>query len=199
MKTKVLFLIFFLSFGDNVFSQKDPLISSIEKLSYLSGDYNLEGVLSEVKNNRKVGFVFLNDECPICQYYASDLDSMYMVSLRDSIMLIGIFSGNYKRIKLLKFSELYELKLPIFIDPDFSIARQLQAKITPEVILVDVDDVENSILYSGLIDDRFASLGIRRSKIKHRYFFDALSALRKNHSNYIKKTDAIGCAIATNK
>jgi hypothetical protein len=90
--------------------------------------------------------------------------------------------------------EEFKLKylIPFEIRCDSSLHKKLDATVTPEVFVMDVN---GEILYSGRIDDSYAAIGKRRPKAKHHELMDALDSILKGDTVTIKRTEPVGCII----
>jgi len=139
--------------------------------------------------------LFMSETCPICKSVTSELreiDETYP----DSILSIDAYfptrsAQNSESLK--QFARKYKLRFALRPDANFMQASQLQAKVTPEAILIDVST--NRIVYRGMIDDSFASVGKRRTVIKNFYLRNAIEAWRKGESPQISETQPVGCII----
>lgn len=86
----------------------------------------------------------------------------------------------------------YNSSLKFIADADLQIATMLDAKITPEVFLLDSDD---NVLYRGAIDNWFYALGKYRRTTTAHYLIDAIDAVLAGNRIKVLKTEAIGCFI----
>jgi hypothetical protein len=171
-----------------ILSQK---VISTQKLISLEGRKHL---LSDIAAGKKdVAIIFFNDECPVCRYYASQLNGLDSVSQSDNIPLVCVFSGLYSPKQIRKFIKKYRIKIPVFRDPSYDFAKALGAKITPEIFLINLEN--DSILYKGKINDAFVSLGVRKSNIVSNYFLDAIREYVNGSTISIPETLAIGCML----
>lgn len=138
--------------------------------------------------------LFLDPECPMCQKYAHTYN--HLTDLVDSlkeVTFIGVFPGiKYNETKILPYLKRNKLKMQVFIDPDLVLTTYLKATITPEVFILDKS---NSIIYQGLVDNWFYSLGRRRSKATELYLEDNLRNFVKDIPLKYQTTRAMGCFI----
>lgn len=118
------------------------------------------------ENNKSItAYIFVAEECPICNANAKSLQKaaeMYSDQV-DFIMVFPQKMSNYKTMAL--FSDKYELdQIKVVLDQDQSITKKYNAKVTPEVVIVNADD---KILYRGRINDQYAAVGrMRHGKVK---------------------------------
>lgn len=135
--------------------------------------------------------IFLSEECPISQYYAKEIsriDSIY----KNDIELTCVFPmKSSSNEKISKFMKTFKANFRTTLDTSQSIAKKYKATTTPEVILIS----DGKIIYQGCIDDKYAAVGIRRSKVKNHYLVAAINQalLKKEIQNPTTKT--VGCSI----
>jgi thiol-disulfide isomerase/thioredoxin len=82
--------------------------------------------------------------------------------------------------------------IPAAIDRERAIAREAQASITPQAVVVDRT---GNIRYRGRIDNFYASLGVSRRQVTERDLRDALDAVLSGRPVARKETQAVGCHI----
>ncbi len=132
--------------------------------------------------------IFANAECPICKKYAGSFKSM----LQEGIPLYFVFPGE-QSIAGIRELTAYD-SIPdanVIIDESYEITRYLDAKVTPQVIIL-VDGVER---YSGKIDNRFENLGSSKPKATIDYIRNALNSLNKNEILEEPSNKPVGCLI----
>ncbi len=144
------------------------------------------------QKNIKV-YVFLAEECPVCNFVASSLSKTSDQFLED-VDFIAVFPQRISNIKTASlFKKKYGLtNFEIKIDKDQTITSKYNASITPEVIVVDEND---HVLYKGRINNSYAAPGrMKHGKVKE--------DLRINLKNIINKQaiakpwpEPIGCYI----
>jgi thioredoxin-related protein len=131
-------------------------------------------------------FIFLNTECPICQKYQGSF-SQYK---NDSVFYV--FPGSVSKEDVLKYAAYDSIDInQIVIDNEFKLTRHLNATTTPQAVVTN----NGKIIYSGLIDDRFVSLGSTRSIAHINYIRNALNSLLQNDKVAVSKTEPVGCFI----
>jgi hypothetical protein len=146
-----------------------------------------------VKEKKNIAIVFFNDECPVCRFYASELNGLDSVCRSNNIYFVCVFSGIYTSKQIRKFIKMFKLNIPVFRDPDYSVAKAAGARVTPEIFLMNPEN--DKILYKGKIDDAFVSLGVRKSNVVSNYFFDAVRDYVSGSAISIPETMAIGCML----
>ena len=136
-------------------------------------------------------YIFLNTDCPICQKYQGTFKSMDL----DKTQVYYVFPGK-QNIELIKEFCLFDsIKFnEVILDIDYSLSKELIANTTPEAIIRK----DNKTYYSGLIDDRFTSIGTSKPIASVNYIENALNSLQKNEAIKIPYTKAVGCFIEPN-
>jgi len=152
---------------------------------------------SELIQSDLVAFVFLNDECPICMHYASEINRLDSLSRSLGVPVVGVFSGYYRKKDIMTFAEQYNISIPLFLDKNTSFARKLSARVTPEIVIAEC--VSGLVRYRGLIDDAYAGLGVKKTNTGSQYFINAVRAIASGEREYQSETKAIGCMIQLKK
>lgn len=138
-------------------------------------------------------FIFLSPECPLCQNYSVKINELVKEHTSDSLQFVGVVSGTfYPKEQIRRYLIKYEMELPVFLDPEFKLAKALDAEITPEVFYTAPG---GEVLYSGAIDDWAISLGQKRINVQNDYLRDAVVAYQNRSPIDPKRTKAVGCFI----
>lgn len=146
------------------------------------------------KNDYKV-FVFLGESCPICQFHTLTLNNLYKEYSGKGIEIIGYFPNpESDSASIGLFRKEYQILFSLKKDIGRAMMKKLSAEITPQVFLT----VNDSIVYSGRINDAFETLGIKKSKIQSPDLENAIKAILNNKPIPVAKTEAIGCFIDSN-
>ena len=115
-------------------------------------------------------YVFLAEECPVCNYIAKSLRKV-SGEYGSKVKFVAVFPqkmSNYKTAST--FKNKYDLsEFVVELDHDLEITNKYNATITPEVVVVD--DQEN-ILYQGRINNSYAAPGrMRHGKVTENLTF----------------------------
>lgn len=138
--------------------------------------------------------VFLSPECPLCQNYTAVLDKLAGV-YKGKIALYGIIPGkSYSTVQAEKFRTDYHIGFDLLFDRHFQLSRLLKATTTPEAFLINR---KNEVLYTGLIDNWAASLGVQRTVVTKHYLSDAIDASLHHLPANPHSTRPVGCLINT--
>ena len=140
-----------------------------------------------------IALVFITPDCPIANYYQPTLRKLGDEFAERGVPLYLIHSdpdvtSDAAKRHVAKF----EIAAPVILDHDQSIARRVDAKITPEAIIVDRD---SEILYRGRIDNFYEALGRKRRAATEHDFRDALAAVAEERPVATPVTKALGCHI----
>ncbi|WP_306644172.1 redoxin family protein [Sanyastnella coralliicola] len=135
---------------------------------------------------------FLAPKCPICQDYALQMRTLHNEFSDAGFNFVGVFPNDHtKQEDIAWFKEYYEIPFSLK-KGDQSLARKLNASVTPEVFVLDS---EGNVLYEGRIDNTYARIGQRRTKTTTSELRDAIEALNENRTIEISKTQSVGCII----
>ncbi len=142
-------------------------------------------------------YVFLSENCPICQSYTLTLKQLDTKYKSKHIRIIGVFPNYYSTQETIdEFKKKYAIPFDLVIDKKGELTKHFKASITPEVF---VESPAKKLLYSGRIDDSFYALGKRRQVITSTELADAIEEIVSGKPIKITKTQAVGCIITTSK
>ena len=182
-------------YGANVGCQLLFIPRSAIFLLFLAGFMPANRITAfEVETARKLPsvYVFLNTECPISQQYARRL-SVLSHQYASSVRFVALFPSKTDTPRLIRqFRTDCGLVFSGKSDVGAKLARQLRARVTPEVVLLDTT---GRIRYRGAIDDWYVALGKHRSDATEYYLHNALNALMAGNEVTVRETEAVGCLI----
>ncbi len=143
-------------------------------------------------------YVFLQEECPVCQSYTIQLQELYKTYAGKNLHFVGLFpSPESTEEKIAEFKAKYEIPFQLLTDHYHQKVAALGATITPEVIVYN--ETQQEILYRGRIDNTFFRVGKRRQLTTTSELKDALEAITNNKPIKVSKTEAVGCVISQHK
>jgi len=147
----------------------------------------------EINNNGRAKVIFtLDPECPLCQSYTKEINSLFQ-KYNEHIDFINVFpSKEYNLKKIKNFNQRNHLNIPTIIDTNQIVTNYLDAQVTPECFLLDSN---LNILYSGLINDWIKEIGRKGQTINNHYLDNNITLFLEKKSIIINKTKAIGCII----
>ncbi len=138
-------------------------------------------------------YIFLGETCPISRYYTLTLKELHTEYASEELEFIGVFPNQLSTpTTIAAFKEKYNLPFSCIRDSVQTWVNRLEARVTPEVVVVDSSNIA---IYRGRIDNTFARVGIRRRVITEHDLANVLNALRDEKSPGFRQTQAIGCFI----
>ncbi len=140
-------------------------------------------------------YVFLAEECPVCNYMGKPLNTLAM-KYEESVAFHAVFpvkTSNYKTVQL--FKQQYDLSsFETILDKDQKLTKELGASVTPEVVITNA---QGEVHYRGRINSAYYAPG----KMKHNSIRDdldqALAKLLSGKDVPQPWPAAIGCYITT--
>lgn len=139
-------------------------------------------------------YVFMLDECLICQHYSIVLNDLHAEFASNEIEFVGLFPNFVSNPKqIAHFKKKYQIPFELKTDYYKTKANQFNAQVTPEVVVYDA--LNDIVLYQGRIDNAYFQLGKKRRIITQHELRDALSSLQNGEEIAVKKTEAVGCLI----
>lgn len=138
-------------------------------------------------------YIIISEECPICQYMGPELANIneYYGDKAELYLVFPFKNSNIKKASLFK-KEFGLSKFTILLDEDQSISNQLEAKITPEAIVINSQD---EVVYRGRINDAYISPGRRKHSAGRRDLQIAISNALKGKPVKAPWPKAVGCFI----
>ncbi|HEX8356732.1 MAG TPA: redoxin domain-containing protein, partial [Segetibacter sp.] len=110
-----------------------------------------------------------------------------------NVEFYGIIPGKaYTAGEVKKYARETEIPFSLALDKTKTLSNYLQATVTPQVILLDANNV---LLYKGAIDDLLSQLGKQRLKPTREFLKEAILQSLRNERVFIKRTKAVGCRI----
>ena len=143
---------------------------------------------------RATVYIFLADTCPISQAATLPLRELHGQYAGRGIRFVGVFpAAGTTPATLAEFGRTYRLPIALQADPGHRLTRRLQARVTPEVVVLGPDD--RTVLYRGRLDDAYAGLGQHRPVTRHHELADALAAVAAGQLVAVPRTEPVGCFI----
>lgn len=150
----------------------------------------LSGKLGE---NEGLVLIYLSPECPLCKNYTPVIKALQARFEPRQIEFLGVVSGNYYSVDSVKeFLKEFSLDMEVIMDPGFEISKVFNAKVTPEVHLINK---EGTLVYAGAIDNWAISLGKKRLEADRHYLAEAVDKFLANQPVDTHETKAVGCLI----
>lgn len=167
-----------------------PFYSACQRKLSVKDGGNIE---YKLKDNSTNVFVFLDIECPISQQYVRNLEALRVEFSHKNIKFWAVFpSKGVTYQEIVSFQKKFNFHYPFIIDFNKELTIKLDAKITPEVFILNN---KSETIYRGAIDDLYYDLGKKRRNASIFYLIDALKNSIEGQPITIKTTQAIGCDI----
>jgi thiol-disulfide isomerase/thioredoxin len=135
--------------------------------------------------------VFIGTECPISRRYVPVLNELQKTAAESHVELIGVISDpTVSRAAAEQFAKDYAATFPIIFDASGELARQLKPAITPQAFVLNST---GTVLYTGRIDDLYATVAKQREQAGHHDLADAITAAANGTPVAVPQTEAVGC------
>jgi hypothetical protein len=143
---------------------------------------------------RATVYVFLADTCPISQAATLPLRELHGQYAAQGVRFVGVFpAADATPAALAAFAKTYQLPFPLQADPGHRLTKQLNAHVTPEVVVLGPDG--RTALYRGRLNDAYADLGQHRPVTRHHELADALADVVAGRAVAVPRTEPVGCFI----
>jgi len=154
----------------------------------------LDGVEARIPTEdgvRAVVYVFLGIECPIANRVIPEVSELERKLGGKGVVFCPIYAyPDETAEQIRKHREGYGLSGRAYRDPEFKLARQLQAHVTPEVVALTIDGL---LIYRGRVNDQFTALGVGRPEATRHDLADALQDYLTNGVARGRIEPAVGC------
>lgn len=168
----------------------DPKSGDVKKVENFSlNDYNGKShSLEDYKDSKAIVLMFIATKCPVSNDYNSRMEEIYNKYSKQGITFIGINSNKAENADEVKeHAATNNLTFTILKDPNNIIADKLNAKVTPEIFVLNSNF---EVLYHGRIDD-----SQRIDKVTTNDLSLALDAILEGKEIANPRTKAFGCTI----
>lgn len=137
-------------------------------------------------------YVFIAEECPICQYYTPKLRDLQM-RFGDNVRWVAVFPNKLSSdTSAINFLLRHDLAMLIRLDQKQVFSRVYGIEVTPEVV---VKDAKGRMKYKGRIDDYYVAPGKRRSRATTNELETVLERLTRDVPFEYFESTAVGCFI----
>jgi peroxiredoxin len=155
-----------------------------------------EVALADFKDKKAVVLIFTGTECPVNNYYMLRLKQLDEKYAAKGVQFLAVNSNPQDTVETIaKHAKQNGVVFPVLKDTDQRVADLLQAKRTPEVVLLNS---HRTICYRGRIDDQFG-VGYRRSKPSRHDLVEALDEVLAGKPVSVPRTEVAGCLIGRSK
>ena len=150
-------------------------------------------LLKAPENSRALVLIFVTTDCPIANSYQPQLAKLHQEFQQKGFEFAIVHEGPEQSInKLMEHAKEYVVPFSIAMDPDHSIAKAVNARKTPEVVVVGP---EGNVLYQGRIDNLYQTFGKKRATATREDLRIALMEIESGKPVSVPKTEAVGCSI----
>jgi peroxiredoxin len=158
------------------FSLPNPATGSVQSLKDLSA------------GKKATVVIFVATQCPVSNAYNARMAQIASAYASKGVQFVGINSNKQEAgPEVVSHAKENKLTFPILKDPNNKIADQYDAKVTPEVFVVDA---KGNLAFHGPIDD---SQDV--PDIKKQYLRDTLDSLTQGRAVAVTGARAFGCTI----
>lgn len=171
--------------------QPQGSVASIENATWTTAQ-GTQVALSSILGKRATVFLTLDPECPFCQLYAHDIQSMAARQAPGEVNFVGVYAGPFmERGKAAVFAADAGFNFPQLMDPACVLSLALKARVTPESFITDA---AGTVVYRGAFDDRAVRQGRKKIEAGKHYLEDALAGFLREGKPQPEVT-AVGCIV----
>jgi thiol-disulfide isomerase/thioredoxin len=140
-------------------------------------------------------YIFVSTDCPVCQKYMNTINELgkKVVCGDQRVNVHAVFSPTTKRREIRTFKKEYSIarETEIIRDKKGTLAKRFRARVTPEAFVVFNDSVQ----YSGAIDNWFFELGNSRTIVTEHYVMTAVTAICNGIAVENTRIEPVGCLL----
>ncbi|MEM7474399.1 MAG: redoxin family protein [Planctomycetota bacterium] len=141
--------------------------------------------------------IFVTTTCPIANSFQPELETLRGEYESQGVSFVQVIpSARVSAEQAQRHRKQYKITMPTLLDPQQSIAKSLNAKVTPEAFLIDG---HGRTLYQGRISNLYAGFGKKRQSATQNDLADAIDAALAGEEIVTKRTKAVGCIIRYSK
>ena len=149
----------------------------------------------EDPETKAVVLIFISPDCPIANAYHPQLKQMDERFRPQGIRFFLVHSSVDISTRVARnHAEAFDLSLPVAIDADQSIARAVNATVTPEAVVLARR--RSRPIYRGAIDNQYAGYGKKRPVANQFFLRDALISFLAEEPLAVPNTTPVGCFIS---
>jgi hypothetical protein len=146
-----------------------------------------------VENAKATVLIFLNVDCPIANAMAPAWNALVEEYTGQGVAFLRIYADPWlEPDDIQAHGESYAHTTPAIFDCPQTLARQLEARVTPEAFVLLPDGV---LFYRGRVNDSYADVGAKRPQVHSQDLEEAIKAALDGHTAPLPSTRAVGCYI----
>ncbi len=138
-------------------------------------------------------YISFSEVCPLCKEMLPSIEEIIQKFESKCFFYFVLTNKNVSKEKLYRLIEKFQKKPILIFDSSKTVAKRFGFTVTPEVVVLNV---ENEVMYSGALDDRFVDFGQTKKHSIKPHLHDALQSIIKGKSPSIVSTKAFGCYIS---
>ena len=142
-------------------------------------------------NTKPTVLIFVLSDCPIANNYAPEFGRIMAKYGKNFDIRLIFEDPDISLSTAKKHMSDYLLKLPFLLDPKHKLARKLEVKFSPEVVILQ----KGKRIYLGRIDDQYPELGVRRPEATSHDLRDALEAVIHKTAVHQPTAATVGCIL----
>ena len=147
----------------------------------------------ESHGQKATALLFVAVDCPISNGYAPEINRIIAKYQKQGIDFYLVYGdATVKPADVKKHLADYGFKCPGLLDPKRELVDLLEAKKTPEAVIISTS---GQVLYHGRIDNWYADFGRNRPVATVHDMRNALEAIVAGKSVPVPRTDVVGCPI----
>jgi len=139
--------------------------------------------------------IFTATDCPIANTYQPILANLQQQYCSQGVQFIQVHPDrDANASKVESHAREFQIESPIVLDRQLSLARRVNAEVTPEVFLIERGN--STPAYRGAIDNQYAGFGKKRPSADNHFLADAIRSLLSSKPITVARTKPIGCFIS---
>ena len=144
---------------------------------------------------RALVLVFTATDCPIANTYQPILANLQQQYCSQGVQFIQVHPDRDADVSRVEtHAREFQIESPIVLDRELSLAKRVNAEVTPEVFLIERGN--STPAYRGAIDNLYAGFGKKRPSADNHFLADAIDSLLSNQPISVSRTKPIGCFIS---
>jgi peroxiredoxin len=145
----------------------------------------------EWAGSKAIVLFFISAECPASNGYAPELKRLSKEFADKGVQFYGVHSDpDLTAAQALTHAKDYELPFPVLMDAEQALAKQIGATRVPTAVILSP---EGTVLYRGRIDNRYVSLGKKRTEPTVRDTQENLTLVLAGKAVPVSETEVFGC------
>jgi thiol-disulfide isomerase/thioredoxin len=145
-----------------------------------------------VGDKKGIVLFFVSPYCPTANTFMPEINRIAEEYAGQFASYIVHADPGIKVTDAYQHAVMFKVKATVLLDKEQRLAKRVQAKITPEVVVLAAD---GKALYQGRINDLYLGATKRQKKATTKDLRDALDAIQAGKPVTTARTEAVGCKI----